>query len=481
MDDTPVRREPPPRPRLTPSSLASVAVGGLLFGTWFWISLAVLVTGLSALPALGSGLLLLMPWLLVMQLVVRIERRRAVAIHGLLVILPAQRRSRRTGVGGWLQNRWFELGTGAYWRGVLHHHLAILVTGLFFLAFVLLLWGGWTAAEVALAHGAVELGSLDLSRWLLGVTAMVCLLLAAVMLALGALADRGLARGLISGSEEELREQVAELAERRQGAVDAASQERLRIERDLHDGVQPRLVNLAMTLGIARSAIRADPERAERLVGEAHAEAKAVMTDLRQLARGIHPAVLTDRGLDAALSALAARSRIPVELEVDLSTGGGPELDREREAVAYFVVAEALTNVAKHAEATRAQVTVTRSSEELQVLVEDDGRGGAQMRRDGRSTGLAGLTDRVRATGGTLEVGDAPGEGTREGPLEDPGGGRGRGTALRASIPLGGPLAARPAPRGIAPRTAAPGAPTTSGATRSDSPAPRTTTQEVPR
>ena len=131
------------------------------------------------------------------------------------------------------------------------------------------------------------------------------------MLALGALADRGLARGLVSGSEDDLRVQVAELAERRQGAVDAAAQERLRIERDLHDGVQPRLVNLAMTLGIAKNTVRTDPERAEQLVGEAHAEAKSVMTDLRQLARGIHPAVLTDRGLDAALSALVARSLVP--------------------------------------------------------------------------------------------------------------------------------------------------------------------------
>lgn len=267
--------------------------------------------------------MLLLPWLLLMQQIVRVERRRAVAIHGLRVILPTQRRSRRQGAAGWLQNRWFELGSGAFWRGVLHHHLAILVTGIFFLAFLVLLWCGWKGAEIALVHGPVELGSWELSRAALAVLASVCVLLAAAMLALGSLADRGLARVLISGSEDDLREQVAELAERRQGAVDAATQERLRIERDLHDGVQPRLVNLAMTLGVARSAIRADPDRAERMVGEAHAEAKAVMTDLRQLARGIHPAVLTDRGLDAALSALAARSQIPVALDVDLSTVTG--------------------------------------------------------------------------------------------------------------------------------------------------------------
>ena len=145
------------------------------------------------------------------------------------------------------------------------------------------------------------------------------------------------------------------------------------------------------------------------------------MTDLRQLARGIHPAILEDRGLDAALSALAARSRIPVDLRVDLRPGEEPVLDRELEAVAYFVVAEALTNVAKHAEASTAEVVVGRTAEALQVRVADDGRGGARLRRDGHSTGLAGLTDRVRATGGRLEVTSPPGQ----------------GTVLSAVIPLG--------------------------------------------
>ena len=412
MDDISDRGASRSSPRLSPAALASVVVGGLLLCSWFWISLAVLITGLSSLPALGAGLLLLLPWMLGMQLAVRAERRRAVAIHRISVIVPPRRRSRRSGVGGWLQNRWFELGTGAFWKGVLHHHLAILVTGAFAVASLLLLWLGWSGWETALAHGPVELGELELSRWALGVIGTVCLLLALLMLGLGALADRGLARGLISGSEDDLRGQVAELAERRRGAVDAAAQERLRIERDLHDGVQPRLVNLAMTLGVAKAAIRQDPDRAERLVAEAHSEAKSVMTDLRQLARGIHPAILEDRGLDAALSALAARSRIPVDLDVQLRSADAPPLGRELEAVAYFVVAEALTNIAKHAEATAAGVSVTAGPEVLRVRIEDDGRGGAQVRRDGQSTGLAGLTDRVRATGGHLDVASPPGGGT---------------------------------------------------------------------
>ncbi|GAA1487193.1 sensor histidine kinase [Brachybacterium fresconis] len=420
MNETTAPPPAPRRPRLTAAALASVLLGGLLFCSWFWISLTLLLGGLGSLPALGSGLFLLVPWLLVMQGAVRIERRRAVAVHGIGVILPARRRSLRTGVGGWIHDRWLELGTGAFWRGTLHHHLAMLVAGAFFVLVLALLWLGWTAGDIALRHGPVTLGSLTLGRWMLGLLATTSAVLAVLALVLGALADRGLARMLISGSEDDLREQVAELVERRQGAVDASAQERLRIERDLHDGVQPRLVNLAMTLGMAKNTIHADPDRASDLVGQAHLEAKGVMTDLRQLARGIHPAVLTDRGLDAALSALAARSSIPVDLQVDLDPGDRARLDREREAVAYFVVSEALTNIAKHSAADSASVTVTQTPEALRVRVEDDGRGGARVHRDGLSTGLAGLTDRVRATGGRLDV-TSPADG---------------GTTLVAVIPL---------------------------------------------
>ena len=181
---------------------------------------------------------------------------------------------------------------------------------------------------------------------------------------------------------------------------------------------------------MAKNSIRTDPDRAADLVGQAHAESKAVMTDLRQLARGIHPAVLTDRGLDAAISALAARSRIPLDLRVDLPPEQSSRLDHEREAVAYFVLSEALTNVAKHAGATRATISVTQTADVLRVKIEDDGHGGAQVRRDGLSTGLAGLTDRVRATGGRLEV-DSP---------------AGGGTVLVAVIPLLAPTSVIPTP-----------------------------------
>src|SRR5699024_1808210 len=181
-----------------------------------------------------------------------------------------------------------------------------------------------------------------------------------------------------------------------------------------------------------------------------HSEAKAVMTDLRQLARGIHPAVLTDRGLDAALSAVAARSPVPVDLRVEIRSG----LGREPEAVDSFVVAEALTNIAKLSEATSAWVTVTQADQALRVRIEDDGRGGAAVSRGGLSTGLAGLTDRVRATGGHLEIASP----------------HGGGTVLTAVIPLdprpgAGPATAEQTPAPPAAQT--PAAP--ADATRPDS------------
>jgi len=184
--------------------------------------------------------------------------------------------------------------------------------------------------------------------------------------------------------------------------VAAADAERRRIERDLHDGAQQRLVALAMTLGRAKATD--DPVLAKNLVGEAHGEAKEALVELRNLARGIHPAVLTDRGLDAAVSALAARCPIPVAVDVDLPH----RASAHSEAIAYFVVAEALTNVAKHAQATRAWLTVEYLGDRLVVEVLDNGRGGALA----TGIGISGLRDRVRAVDGDLHLSSPPGGGT---------------------------------------------------------------------
>ncbi len=214
-----------------------------------------------------------------------------------------------------------------------------------------------------------------------------------------ATANRYLVRGMI-GSDVFARERA--LTESRAAAVDLAAEDRRRIERDLHDGVQQRLVSLAMDLGRAREKLDSDPGRARELVAEAHEEAKLAIGEVRDLARGIHPAVLSDRGLDAALSSLAARSTVPVDMQVDVAERPPASV----EAAAYFVVSEALTNVAKHGRASKAVVTVRRSGDRLTVQVQDDGIGGASV-LDG--SGLAGLRERVRALDGELHLLSPPG------------------------------------------------------------------------
>ncbi len=194
-----------------------------------------------------------------------------------------------------------------------------------------------------------------------------------------------------------LGEQVTRLETSRAAAVDSAEAERRRIERDLHDGAQQRLVALAMGLGTAKERLEQDPEAGRQLVADAHEEAKAALAEIRDLVRGIHPVILEDRGLDAALSAVVARSPVPVTLSVDVPTRPPPAV----ESAAYFVVSEALANVAHHAEATKAAVTIVRAGERLVVEVRDDGKGGAVP---GQGTGLAGLRDRITALGGSFHV-----------------------------------------------------------------------------
>ena len=219
--------------------------------------------------------------------------------------------------------------------------------------------------------------------------------------AVGAL-DARAARALLGPSRaEELEYQVERLAQTRAGVVDAADAERRRLERDLHDGTQQRLVSLAMRLGMAR-AERPDAAQAHQVIAEAHEEAKAALAELRHLVRGLHPAVLEDRGLDAALSGVAARLPIPVRLTVDVPRRPPPTI----EAVAYFVVSEGLTNIAKHAQASQAEVFVQRANDRLHIIVSDDGVGGADP---AHGTGLAGLAKRAASVDGTFEIASPPG------------------------------------------------------------------------
>ena len=216
--------------------------------------------------------------------------------------------------------------------------------------------------------------------------------------------DALLMRALLGPTRGELERAAARSTEQRDLAVASASDDRRQIERDLHDGAQARLVSLAVDLGRARRRLEegGSQEEAAELVTSAHEEAKLALVEIRDLARGIHPAVLTDRGLDAALSSLAAHSPVPVTLSSEL---GGERPSEQAESAAYFVVAEALTNVARHSGAAHAAVSVVRDDGVLVVEVRDDGIGGAEP----SGSGLAGLRDRVGALGGSLVVESPPG------------------------------------------------------------------------
>jgi signal transduction histidine kinase len=211
-----------------------------------------------------------------------------------------------------------------------------------------------------------------------------------------------------------LRERVDDLRHARQRIIAAADAERRRIERDLHDGAQQRMVAVAVTLGLAEAQFKTDPDKAHQLIAQARVEAQAAVRELRELARGIHPAVLSDHGLGPALEALAARAPVPVEVS------GVPEdpINPAVEAAAYFVTAEALNNVAKYANASEAFVQLSLEDECLRVAVRDDGVGGADP---SCGTGLRGLRDRVDALDGRLAIDSPVGGGTTitvEMPLE---------------------------------------------------------------
>ena len=215
-------------------------------------------------------------------------------------------------------------------------------------------------------------------------------------------AEGAWARVMLGVSAAQLAQRVEELQGSRARVVDAAEAERRRIERNLHDGAQQRLVALAMNLGRARARYDDDPDAARRMLDEAHDDAKLALAELRDLARGLHPAVLTDRGLDAALSGLAARSSIPVTLDVQVDPRCSPTI----EAIAYFVVSETLANAAKHSKASAVHVTVRRTPVALRLAIADDGVGGADATA---GSGLSGLADRVGGVDGSIQIDSPPG------------------------------------------------------------------------
>ena len=201
-----------------------------------------------------------------------------------------------------------------------------------------------------------------------------------------------------------LSERVEQLTQTRAGAIAAHSAELRRIERDLHDGAQARLVALSMRIGLARRAYEQDPRAGRRLLDEAQAHAEEALAELRHVVRGIHPPILTDRGLAGAVRALAASSGLEVTVRAD-DFDEGPRAPAAVEAAAYFVVAEALTNAAKHSGAGRAEVSLTRADTGVRVVVRDEGKGGADFSADDTGgTGLAGMRRRVAALDGTFTL-----------------------------------------------------------------------------
>jgi signal transduction histidine kinase len=399
--------------------LASMFVGL----AWFTI----LSVGLT----LGAGLLIVWVGVLVLALTLLawrggawLERRWVRAALGVHIPEPY----RPLPAGSLWQRARVLAGDPATWKD-LTYLILLLPLGLVWFVLTTALWGLGLAMLLApvwywiLPHGEavlftdgdrgyLALDSLPVALLASLAGAAVCVAAAWAVKAM-ATAHGALALALLGPSDNQLRARVEALQASRDRAVDSAEAERRRIERDLHDGAQQRLVALAMDLGMARAKLETDPAAAIALVGEAHEEAKRALAELRDLARGIHPAVLADRGLDAAISALAARSPVPVGVDVTAGRLPGPV-----ESTAYFVVAEALTNAAKHAVASEIGVRITRHRDLLIVEVIDDGIGGADPTE---GTGLRGLADRVAAVDGHLTI-------------TSPAGGP---TVVRAELPCG--------------------------------------------
>ncbi|MYS20564.1 MULTISPECIES: sensor histidine kinase [unclassified Streptomyces] len=380
--------------------------------------------------SLGAGLLITFIGLPVLVLALGgcrvigyVERSRARSLLWLDIEEPAPVRSRSRGLLGRLGA---QLGSGVNWRhavycllhfpwgvvtfsvaisfftygwGLLTYPLWRWVFPVYFGQQGLQIYGGGSGAD---RHGWWLHTPLDMA---LSVVVGALLVLASPWVIRGmAHVDRLLVSGLLGPSL--LDHRVTELESDRGAVVDTAAADLRRIERDLHDGAQARLVALAMDLGLAKEKLLEDPEVGARMVDEAHGEVKVALQELRDLARGIHPAILTDRGIGPAMSAVAARCTVPVEVTVELPARPVPAI----EGIAYFTVSELLQNVSKHSGASRAVVDVWRVEDRMLLQVSDNGRGGASV---AAGSGLAGLAERLDSVDGVLVVDSPAGGPTR--------------------------------------------------------------------
>jgi signal transduction histidine kinase len=342
-----------------------------------------------------------------------IERLRLPAVLRQARIRPEYRLPER-GAGAW-RRIFVPMRDVQSWLDLAHGILKLIVA---IVTFVLTMvwWAGAVAGTLywaydwALPRGPgnsdlpqlLGLGGTTAARILLHTAIGLFFLITLPIVARGcALLQASFARVLLTGVAE-MRNRITVLEEQKRAAVSAEASALRRLERDIHDGPQQRLVRLAMDLSRARQQLASDPQAAGRTLDEAVAQTRETLAELRALSRGIAPPILMDRGLPSALAAVAARGLVPIELTVDprLGTPAG-RLDPAVETTAYFVVTEALTNVAKHSHATECQVTVVRHDHRLEIGVRDDGEGGAHL---AKGHGLVGIADRVRATGGRLAV-----------------------------------------------------------------------------
>jgi signal transduction histidine kinase len=379
----------------------------------FLVILIGVSVGIGTVPAALAGVLCFGCVLRFDEYFARFERARLGFMLG--ARLPGWPDWARAGYRWGIVPRWQTLSNRAAWS---EFGYALVRFPVSFAGFVVIL-GAWLLGLAWLTLPLYD-GSLPLARrgWpgpvigsevITGTPAMIVSVVTGVVLLLAApQIGRGLAAADVTiaswllGPRGDLTARVGELERSRERVVDAAEAERRRIERDLHDGAQQRLVALALHLGLAKEELAGDSD-AVRLVDQAHAEAKEALTELRNLVRSVHPPVLTERGLDAALSGIAALCPVPVTMHVDVPVRPRPAV----EAIAYFVVAETLTNVAKHSRASSAQVWVERHGHPgtLTVMVSDDGIGGA----DPDGSGLTGLADRVHGVDGRFSVESPPG------------------------------------------------------------------------
>ncbi|GAA3276018.1 MULTISPECIES: sensor histidine kinase [Dactylosporangium] len=353
----------------------AVLLGLLLAGA----VLTVVVIGLAGfLAAALSGIV-----------VARIERRRLRMVDDVRLTDP-HRRPDRPGLRQWVRTRLREPAT---WREL--GYTMLMVTALCWLdGMVVTLWF-WIVAALVGGPFYVEAGTpveLIVMMTVAGVTLGIILLYPMSAWA----AARAAITQAVLGPRMEMDAELTEVARSRARLVDAFEVERRRIERDLHDGAQQRLLALSMQLGLARLELPDGAPGAEP-VARAHDLAKEALSELRELIRGVHPKILSDRGLHAALLEVADRAPLPVDVDAALPD----RLPGGVEACAYFVVVEALANVAKHSDASRARVVASLSRSRLTVQVRDDGRGGADP---ARGSGLSGLADRVAAAGGTVAL-----------------------------------------------------------------------------